>query len=84
ENGGERLRREYRLQARVPGSAQRRGFDSRDVLLNLVPDRFAHGDPGNDSLPGLGDPADRSAPGGRHGGDLAGLIDRLDYLAGMG
>lgn len=84
ENGGERLRREYRLQARVPGSAQRRGFDSRDVLLNLVPDRFANGDPGNDSLPGLGDPADRSAPGGRHGGDLAGLIDRLDYLAGMG
>lgn len=84
ERGGERWVQPYRLQAREPGSARRQGFGHRDVLLNVMPDRFANGDPANDSLPGLGDPADRSAPGGRHGGDLQGLTDRLDYLAGMG
>lgn len=84
ERGGERWVQAYRLQAREPGSAGRRGFSNRDVLLNVMPDRFANGNPANDSLPGLGDPADRGAPGGRHGGDLQGLTDRLDYLAGMG
>lgn len=84
ERGGERTAVAYLLKARTPDSAQRRGFDGRDVLLNLMPDRFANGNPANDTLPGLGDPADRSQTGGRHGGDLQGITDRLDYLAGMG
>jgi hypothetical protein len=75
---------DYVLKAREPGSAQRRGFDGRDVLLNLMPDRFANGDPSNDNVPGMGDPADRHAPGSRYGGDLHGVMDRLDYLADMG
>jgi len=74
----------FPLLERAPGSAQRRGFGPQDVILNLVPDRFANGDPGNDSLPGLQDRADRDAPSGRHGGDLAGLAKHLDYIAGMG
>jgi glycosidase len=84
ERAGERTSLAYLLKAREPGSARRRGFDGRDVLLNLMPDRFANGNPLNDSIPGLGDGADRSSPGGRHGGDLQGVIDHLDYLAGMG
>lgn len=84
ERAGERTVQTFVLKTRKPGSAQRRGFDGRDVLLNLMPDRFANGNPANDTLPGLGDPADRSSPGGRHGGDLLGITDRLDYLAGMG
>lgn len=84
ERGAERTTVAYLLKARAPGSAQRRGFDGRDVLLNLMPDRFANGNPANDTLPGLGDPADRSQPGGRHGGDLQGITERLDYLAGLG
>lgn len=84
DRAGERTSVAYLLKARDPGSAQRRGFDGRDVLLNLMPDRFANGNAANDTLPGLGDPADRSSAGGRHGGDLQGVIDRLDYLAGMG
>ena len=74
----------YPLQVRAPGSAERRGFDGRDVILNLMPDRFANGDPRNDRVAGYGDPADRSAPSGRHGGDLRGMADHLDYIAGMG
>ena len=84
ERDGQRHTVAYVLKNREPGSAQRRGFDGRDVLLNLMPDRFANGNPANDIVPGLGDPVDRSAPGGRHGGDLQGVIDRLDYIAGMG
>lgn len=84
ERQGERHSVDYLLKAREPGSAQRRGFHGRDVLLNLMPDRFANGDPSNDNVPGMGDPADRQAPGGRHGGDLRGVMERLDYLADMG
>ena len=74
----------YPLLARAPGSAQRRGFDNRDVILNLMPDRFANGDPGNDRVAGYAEAADRSNPGGRHGGDLRGMRAHLDYIAGMG
>lgn len=84
EQGNNRRRVDYLLKAREPGSAQRRGFTGQDVLLNLMPDRFANGDPSNDTIEGMGDAANRSAAGGRHGGDLQGLIKRLDYLAGMG
>ena len=75
----------YELLARAPGSAARRGFDSSDAILNLMPDRFANGDLSNDNLPGFADVIDRSnTEFGRHGGDLAGLIKHLDYIAEMG
>lgn len=74
----------YALDARAPGSAARQGFDGRDVILNLMPDRFANGDPRNDRVAGYADPADRGAPSGRHGGDLRGMAEHLDYIAGMG
>jgi neopullulanase len=74
----------YPLLPRAPGSAQRRGFDNRDVILNLMPDRFANGDPSNDRVAGYAEATDRNNPGGRHGGDLRGMRDHLDYIAGMG
>ncbi|MBN8211641.1 MAG: glycoside hydrolase family 13 protein [Xanthomonadales bacterium] len=74
----------YPLLARAPGSADRRGFDTRDVILNLMPDRFANGDPRNDRVAGYVEAADRSKPGGRHGGDLRGMTQHLDHIAGMG
>ncbi len=83
-SGAVRERIAYSLAARVAGSAERRGFDSRDAIYLVVPDRFANGDPGNDNQPGLGDAARRSNPGGRHGGDIAGLTQHLDYIAGLG
>ncbi len=75
----------YELLARAAGSAQRVGFDSSDVILNLMPDRFANGDLSNDNLPGFADHVDRNnSESGRHGGDLAGLSQHLDYIARMG
>ncbi len=74
----------YALLAREKGSAQRKGFSSADVVLNLMPDRFANGDPANDSVPQLREKADRRNPGGRHGGDIEGMRQHLDYLAALG
>ena len=75
----------YELRAREKSSAQRRGFGPSDAILNLMPDRYANGDTSNDSLPGFADKLDRNdASAGRHGGDLKGICDHLDYIAGMG
>ncbi|MCK7595552.1 glycoside hydrolase family 13 protein [Pseudomarimonas salicorniae] len=76
---------DYTLKARGAGSAQRQGFGPKDLIYLVVPDRFANGDPGNDVVPGLREArVDRSDPGARHGGDLAGMTGMLDYLAGLG
>jgi glycosidase len=77
-------RHNYPLAARRPGSRDRRGFDSSDVIYLVMPDRFANGEPGNDHPPGSLDRVDRTATGARHGGDLAGIRAHLDYLEGMG
>ena len=74
----------YTFKERRQGSADRQGFSSADVLYLVMPDRFANGDPTNDTVDGMLEPADRANPDGRHGGDLQGLIDHLDYIAEMG
>lgn len=82
---GETRRAGYLLQAREPGSARRPGFTSADAILNIVPDRFANGDPSNDDAPGFPDRARRlDVDAGRHGGDIAGIVDKLDYISAMG
>ncbi|MBN1173972.1 MAG: DUF3372 domain-containing protein, partial [Micromonosporaceae bacterium] len=54
----------------------------------LLPDRFANGNPGNDTGGRTGDRLstgyDPTDQGFYHGGDLQGVIDRLDYIAGLG
>ena len=74
----------YRLDARRPRSALRRGFDATDAVYLVVPDRFSNGDPSNDSQPQLAEKADRSNRDGRHGGDLRGIQEHLDYIEGLG
>lgn len=78
------LHREYELRARKAGSAGRAGFDSSDVIYLITPDRFANGDPSNDQVEGLADGLNRDDPYGRHGGDLQGIVDHLDYIGDMG
>lgn len=75
---------DYNFHKRRPGSAQRAGFNTADAIYLIAPDRFANGDPSNDSLPELQEKADRSLPDGRHGGDIGGMIERMDYIADMG
>lgn len=60
-------------------------FDASDVLYLLMPDRFANGDTTNDNGMGLQDQeVRRDQPFGRHGGDIAGMQQRLDYLQDLG
>ena len=74
----------YPLATRAPKSAERQGFGPADAIYLIVPDRFANGDPANDSVAGLTDRHDRPSPGGRHGGDIEGIRRHLDYIADMG
>lgn len=74
----------YELKARAAGSADRKSFDNSDFFYLIMPDRFVNGDPLNDDMPGMLEKADRSNPNGRHGGDIKGIINSLDYLKKMG
>lgn len=74
----------YELKNRKPGSADRNSFSSKDVMYLIMPDRFANGDPSNDSQPNLTEKVNRNLPSGRHGGDLRGIINNLDYLQNLG
>ena len=75
----------YTLLARQPNAAQVKGFTAADVVYLITPDRFANGDPSNDVVAGMKEnKVNRSAEGGRHGGDIRGIINHLDYIAGMG
>lgn len=74
----------YEFLTRTPGSAERKGYDASDVFYLLMPDRFANGNPKNDSTPDTAEKANRNDPNGRHGGDIAGIINHLDYLQELG
>ncbi|GHA29524.1 neopullulanase SusA [Salinimicrobium marinum] len=74
----------FEFREREEGSALREGFDASDVLYLIMPDRFANGDPSNDSHPELTEKVNRSLQGGRHGGDIQGIIDNLDYIQDLG
>ncbi len=84
ENGNVVFSQPYEFKKRKENSSQRKGFDSSDVMYLIMPDRFANGDPNNDSHPDVVEKADRSNPAGRHGGDIQGIIDHLDYLKTLG
>ena len=75
---------EYSLNARKANSSKRRGFDSSDTLYLINPDRFANGDSTNDSAKGMLEAANPIERGGRHGGDIQGVIDALPYLQKLG
>ena len=78
---------DYELRARkAPGEAHE-GFSASDVLYLLMPDRFAQGEAAaTDPYADLEFKArpDRANPNARHGGNIAGIIDRLDYLHDLG
>ncbi|HEX8563637.1 MAG TPA: glycoside hydrolase family 13 protein [Flavobacterium sp.] len=76
--------KQYSIKSRKPGSVNRTGFDASDMIYLIMPDRFANGDPNNDSTTDTSEKADRSNPGSRHGGDIAGIINNLDYIKSLG
>ena len=74
----------YELKNREPHSASRKGFDGSDVIYLITPDRFVNGNPANDAVAGMKELPNRSHMNGRHGGDIQGIKNSLDYLSGLG
>lgn len=75
---------QYKFLARQDNSNRQQGFDASDVIYLMMPDRFANGDPSNDTIEGMLEAADRNTPRARHGGDFKGIMDRLGYLDDLG
>ena len=83
--GKKHFAQSYELKTRKANASQIKGFDSSDVLYLIMPDRFADGDPTLDQIPMRQEyKVDRSKPGARHGGDLAGIEQHLDYIEDLG
>ena len=75
----------YELKQRTRKGEDIEGFTAQDVLYLIMPDRFANGDPSNDVVEGmLENTVDRNEQYARHGGDLKGIEDHLDYIADLG
>jgi len=74
----------YEFKERRKYSALRKGFDSSDVIYLIMPDRFANGNPDNDSTDDTVENANRNDKNGRHGGDIQGIINHLDYISKLG
>ena len=75
----------YELKARQNKKQIHQGVRANDLVYLIMPDRFSNGDPSNDSFGDLRDnSSDRSNPYARHGGDFAGLQNKLDYLKDLG
>lgn len=81
---GETFKYPYEIMLRKDGSAQRKSFTTADMVYLIMPDRFANGDPSNDSTDDTAEKSDRKNFFGRHGGDIQGIIDHLDYIGDLG
>lgn len=85
KEGKKKISRDFELKERRPMRGAR-GFSSSDVLYMIMPDRFASGGvshPGEKTL-NCQAPVDRKNPNARHGGDLKGIADHVDYIDSLG
>ena len=82
--GKKQIKTTYEILSRQENSAARKGFDTSDIIYLIMPDRFANGDPSNDNIKGSIQTVDRSDMTVRHGGDIQGIINHLDYLEDLG
>ncbi|PTT03351.1 alpha-amylase, partial [Pedobacter sp. HMWF019] len=85
QNGKKKQQYIYELKNRNQSTGRIQGVTSKDLIYLLMPDRFANGDPKNDVVKGLQETTlNRDSMYYRHGGDIQGVIDHLDYLKNLG
>jgi len=85
KENSENLVHTYELKSRVKTAEDYKGFDSSDAIYLITPDRFTNADESNDKLPNLKDQSlDRTDGYKRHGGDLQGIINGVDYISNLG
>ncbi len=78
---------EFNIAARRKGRGTEfaQGVTSADLMYLIMPDRFSNGDTSNDKVPGMRDQTlRRDTVFNRHGGDLKGIENHLDYLKDLG
>lgn len=82
---GSVLSQTYELKSRLKSAEDYVGFNSSDAIFLITPDRFANANPDNDSVDGLKQQGiDRTDGYARHGGDLQGITDHVDYIEDLG
>lgn len=75
----------YEIKERNKDPNRVRGVDASDFIYLLMPDRFSNGDPSNDNVAEMKQPkAKRDTLYGRHGGDIKGVMNHLDYIKALG
>ncbi|MBV8391216.1 MAG: glycoside hydrolase family 13 protein [Mucilaginibacter sp.] len=76
---------QYELKHRDHSHGRAQGVTNKDLIYLIMPDRFSNGDPGNDSFPDMREKGiHRDSMFSRHGGDIQGIINHLDYLKDLG
>jgi glycosidase len=85
KQGTQSLQYKYELKTRDRSPNRAQGVTSKDLIYLIMPDRFSNGDPSNDSKPGMLETGvNRNQMYARHGGDIQGLMNHLDYLKDLG
>jgi glycosidase len=85
QKGKKNLTYSYELQSRDHSAGRIQGVTSKDLVYLLMPDRFSNGDAANDVVKGLQETKlNRDSMYFRHGGDIQGVINHLDYLKELG
>jgi glycosidase len=87
ESDGKKINAIWPLKARRKGLGKNfaQGLNTSDLVYFLMPDRFSNGDPSNDKIPGLKDQGlNRDSIFIRHGGDLQGVTNHINYLQQLG
>lgn len=83
--GKKKLSYAYELKSRIQNKLRVQGLNGADFIYLIMPDRFSNGDPSNDVVKGMHQTSfNRDSMFYRHGGDLKGIINRLDYLKDLG
>lgn len=80
---GKKKKRVYSYELK-PLTKRNRGLDQSDLIYLLMPDRFSNGNPSNDQVKGMHDQSlNRDSMYHRHGGDLEGILNHIDYLSDL-
>ncbi len=98
--GDDSFKYPYIIREREKGSRERESFTTADMIYLIMPDRFSSAFMDNDEqwqggeyfdgsarpwkVPETPDEVNRADAVARHGGDIQGMMNHLDYIAGLG